>query len=69
MKILKMVLIIVGSVLIVAGLYDIFELQEVLKLDALEVSAQEDLNNQTFGMIGLGIISLMAGAFLTKRKK
>ena len=69
MKILKMVLNVVGTVLIVIGLYDMLELQEVFKLDALEVPAQEDMKNQTFGMIGLGIISLMAGAFLTKRKK
>ena len=40
MKILKMVLIIVGSVLIVVGLYDMFELQEVFKLDALDVNTQ-----------------------------
>lgn len=69
MKILKVVLIVAGSTLIVFGLYDLFQLQEVFKWNFFEVSATENSNNQTFGLIGLGIISLIAGTFLTKRKK
>lgn len=69
MKILKVVLIVAGFTLIVFGLYDLFQLQEVFKWNFFEVSATENSNNQTFGLIGLGIISLIAGTFLTKRKK
>ncbi|WP_151893570.1 hypothetical protein [Patiriisocius marinistellae] len=68
MKVLKTVLMIVGIVLIAFGLYNAFVPQEVLDIGPLEVNAKEDLSNQTLGMIGLGIVALVAGAFLKDRK-
>ncbi len=67
MKILKIVLLVVGVVLIVLGLYHAFVPQEVLDIGFLEVNAKEGLNNQTLGMIGLGVVALVAAAFLGKR--
>lgn len=68
MKILKLVLILAGVVLIVLGLYNAFVPQEVLDIGPLEVSAKEGLSNQTLGMIGLGVLSLVAGAYLKNRR-
>lgn len=68
MKVLKIVLLVVGVVLIGFGLYNAFVPQEVLDIGPLEVSAKEGLSNQTLGMIGLGVLALVAGAFLKERK-
>ncbi|OAB79571.1 hypothetical protein [Cochleicola gelatinilyticus] len=68
MKVLKLVLIIAGVVLIVLGLYNAFVPQEVLDIGPLEVSAKEGLSNQTLGMIGLGVLALVAGAYLKNRR-
>ena len=68
MKILKLILIIVGVILIAFGLYNAFVPQEVLDIGPLEVSAKEGLSNQTLGMIGLGVVALIAGAFLKNKK-
>ncbi len=68
MKILKIVLLIVGVVLIVFGLYNAFVPQEVLDIGPLEVNAKEGLSNQTLGMIGIGVLALIAGALLKNRR-
>ncbi|MAP55453.1 hypothetical protein [Altibacter sp.] len=68
MKILKIVLLVVGLILIVMGLYNAFVPQEVLDIGPLEVSAKEGLSNQTLGMIGLGVLALLAGTFLKNRR-
>jgi hypothetical protein len=68
MKILKSVLLVVGIVLIAFGLYNAFVPQEVLDIGPLEVSAKEGMSNQTLAMIGLGVVALIAGAFLKNRK-
>ncbi|HET8803490.1 MAG TPA: hypothetical protein VFM72_02845 [Aequorivita sp.] len=68
MKILKIVLLIVGVVLIVFGLYNAFVPQEVLDIGPLEVNAKEGLTNQTLGMIGIGVLALIAGALLKNRR-
>ncbi|NND62186.1 MAG: hypothetical protein HKN48_03215 [Flavobacteriaceae bacterium] len=67
MKILSLVLMIVGLVLIGFGLYNAFVPQEVLDVGPLEVDAKEGMSNQTLAMIGLGVIALVAGAFIRKR--
>ncbi len=67
MKILKIVLLIVGVVLIIFGLYNAFVPQQVLNIGPLEVNAKEGLSNQTLGMIGIGVLALIAGALLKNR--
>lgn len=67
MKVLKLILIFVGVFLIAFGLYNAFVPQEVVDIGPLEVSAKEGLNNQTLAMIGLGVLALLAGAFIKKR--
>ena len=69
MKILKLVLVIVGVTLIVYGLYNAFMPQEVLSIGSLEISAEEGLTNQTLGMIGLGVLALLAAVFAKKRRQ
>lgn len=64
-----MVLIVVGTILILIGLYNAFGFQDVMKLNAIELTTTEDMDNQIFGMIGLGIITLLAGALLTMKRK
>ena len=68
MKILKNILLVVGVILIAFGLYNAFVPQEVLDIGPLEVSVKEGLSNQTLGMIGLGVVALVAGAFLKNKK-
>ncbi|QQX77099.1 MULTISPECIES: hypothetical protein [Aequorivita] len=68
MKILKIVLLIVGVVLIVFGLYNAFVPQQVLDIGPLEVNAKEGLTNQTLGMIGIGVLALIASALLKNRR-
>ena len=67
MKILKIVLLTVGVVLIIFGLYNAFVPKEVLDIGPLEVNAKEGLSNQTLGMIGIGVLALLAGALLKNR--
>jgi hypothetical protein len=67
MKILKIVLVVVGVVLIGFGLYNAFVPQEVLDIGLIEVSAKKGLSNQNLAMIGLGVLALVAGAFMQKR--
>ncbi|QAA82735.1 hypothetical protein EI546_13845 [Aequorivita sp. H23M31] len=67
MKILKLVLMIVGVVLVVIGLYNAFVPQEVVSIGPLEVNAKEGLSNQTLAMIGLGILALIAGVLIKDR--
>ncbi len=67
MKVLRLVLVIVGIVLIAFGLYNAFVPQEVLDVGPLEVSAKEGLSSQTIAMIAIGVIALLAGAFMKPR--
>jgi hypothetical protein len=68
MKILKLVLVIVGVVLIVVGLYNAFMPQEVLSIGTFEVSSKEDVTNQSLGMIGLGVLALLAAVLAKNRR-
>lgn len=67
MKILKIVLLIVGVVLIGMGLYQAFFPETVLSLGPLEVNKKEGLSSQTLGMIGIGVLALLGGAFIKNR--
>ena len=68
MKILKLVLVIVGVILIVFGLYNAFMPQEIISIGSFEVSSKEGLTNQTLGMIGLGVLALLAAVFAKNRR-
>lgn len=67
MNILKIVLLIAGVILVGMGLYQAFFPETVLSLGPLEVNKTEGLSNQTLGMIGIGILALLGGAFIKKR--
>ncbi len=68
MKILKIVLLVAGVIFILLGLYQAFVPQTVVALGPLEINAKEGISNQTFGMIGLGILALVAGLLLKNRR-
>ena len=68
MKILKLVLVIVGVILIVFGLYNAFMPQEIISIGSFEISSKEGLTNQTLGMIGLGVLALLAAVFAKNRR-
>lgn len=68
MRILKIVLVLVGIVLILFGLYTAFVPQTILEIGPLEVNAKEGLQNQTLGMIGLGVLALLAAVFAKNRR-
>ena len=67
MKLLRFVLLIVGVVLIIFGLYYAFVPQDMLDIGPLQVSATEGFTNQTIGMLGLGLVALLAGIFIKNR--
>lgn len=67
MKILKIALLIVGVALVLLGLYQAFFPETVFSFGPLEVTKQEGLSNQTLGMIGIGVLALIGGAFIKNR--
>lgn len=67
MKILKIVLLLAGIGFVVFGLYDAFTPNEIVRVGSHEISDTRGFSDQTFGMIGIGILALIAG-FLIKNK-
>ena len=67
MKILKVALLIVGVALVIMGLYQAFFPETVVSVGPLEINKTEGLNSQTLGMIGIGVLALLGGAFIKKR--
>jgi hypothetical protein len=63
MRILKLILLVLGIILIASGLYNIFVPQEVLSVGPIKVSSREGLDNQTLGMMGLGVLAILAAVF------
>ena len=68
MRILKLVLLVVGVTLILVGLYNAITPRELLQIGPLKISAKEGLNNQIFGMIGIGVLAILAAVFAKNRK-
>ena len=54
--------------MIIFGLYNAFVPQQVLDIGPLEVNAKEGMTNQTLGMIGIGVLALIAGALIKNRR-
>ena len=63
MRILKLILLVLGIILIASGLYNIIVPQEVLSVGPIKVSSREGLDNQTLGMMGLGVLAILAAVF------
>lgn len=68
MKILKLILLLAGIALILFGLYQVFIPQEIYTNGPVLTNEPEGFNDQTLGMIGLGIIAFIAGALLKNRR-
>lgn len=58
----------VGVVLVLFGLYNAFVPQTVVDIGPLEVNSKEGLTNQTLGMIGIGVLALIAGVMIKERR-
>lgn len=63
---LKIVLLIVGILFLVYGLYTLFTPEVSMQAGPLKVEAQGD-KTQSYAMIGLGILALLGGAAFSKR--
>ena len=63
---LKIVLLIVGILLVIYGLYTLFTPEVSMQAGPLKIEAQGD-NTQAYAMIGLGILALIGGAAFGKR--
>lgn len=63
---LKIVLLVLGIVLVVYGLYTLITPEVSLQAGPLKVEAQGD-NTQAYAMIGLGILALIGGVAFNKR--
>lgn len=57
-----------GLLMIVYGLYTALVPQEVLDLGPIGVSTKEGFTDQTLGMIGIGVLGLLAGALVKFRR-
>ena len=67
MKILRLILIVTGLALLFGGLYSVFISEGPLTIgDTILV---DETGNQSFGMIGLGLIAILAGLFMRRRRK
>lgn len=63
---LKIVLIILGFILVVYGLYTLISPEISLQAGPLKVEAQGD-NTQSYAMIGVGVLALIGGFAFNKR--
>ncbi len=68
MRILKLVLLVVGMILVLVGLYNAFAPQELLEIGPLKMTAKEGLSNQILGMIGIGVLAILAAVFAKNRR-
>ncbi len=63
---LKIVLLVVGILLVVYGLYTLFTPEVIMQAGPLKVEAQGD-NTQSYAMIVLGVLALAGGVAFNKR--
>lgn len=68
MKILKIALLLAGIGFVIFGLYDALTPHEIVTVGSIEVSDTRGFSDQTFGMIGVGILALIGG-WLIKNKR
>lgn len=65
-KVLQVVLLIIGILLVGYGIYDLFTPEFTAQAGPFKVEAEGD-HTQAYAMIGLGILSLVAGLAFGKR--
>lgn len=63
---LKIVLLVVGLLLVIYGLYTLFTPEVSMQAGPLKIEAQGD-NTQSYAMIGLGVLALVGAAAFGKR--
>lgn len=63
---LKIVLLVVGILLVVYGLYTLITPEVSMEAGPLKVEAQGD-NTQSYAMIGLGVLALLGGVAFNKK--
>lgn len=68
MKILKIALLFAGVALVTFGIYNVFVPQEAIEIGSMELSKIEDSSGQAFGMIGIGVLALLAGVLIQNRR-
>lgn len=68
MKILRIVLILAGLATLVLGVYSRFIIEGPLVFNGEPWFSQEGYENQAMGMIGLGILAILAGLFMRRRR-
>ena len=66
MKILRLILIITGLALLIGGFYSVFISEGPLQIG--NTTIVDESGNQSFGMIGLGLIAIIAGFFMRRRR-
>lgn len=67
MKILRLILILAGLALLLGGFYSVFISEGPLMIgDTIIV---DETGNQSFAIIGLGLIAILAGMFMRRRRR
>lgn len=64
---LQIVLLVVGIILVIYGLYTLLTPEVSMQAGPLKVEAQGD-NTQSYAMIGLGILALVGAAAFNRKK-
>ena len=68
MKILRFVLVASGLVLICFGIYSFFYPTALSQIDQIQGVRSEGLTDQTAGMLGIGLMAILAGIFMKNRR-
>lgn len=68
MKILKIALLLAGIGFVIFGLYDAFTPNEIVTIGNYEISDTRGFSDQTFGMIGVGVLALLGGLLIKNKR-